>query len=398
MLTSSVEAARGARPTWARTRSGASALGEVGGEVGGAAGQRLGERAEAVLAAGDEDQLGARLAGESLRGRLADPARRAGDQRPCSRRESYSTRPDRRATCKDERDGRCDRNAGSPAVRRAARRRAGDAAGAVLRPRLRPGAHPVHGADVPSPDLVGTGPGPAGARRAVVVVGGLRLADQRRSTPRRARSRLVIFARDGGAADRLALRAGGVRRPRPRLRPRLRRRPRSRTSPSSCSPAPRTTRCATRCSASPPAPRSRSACSPAASLLDGLAQGSLWALALFLDMAGPYFFGSEGWKLVPGHFAERHGLIVIIALGESIVAIGAGAAGVAHRRHRSPPPCSASPSPPRCGGSTSTSSRWSPGAGWREPQKGASSTRWPATPTPICTFRWSPGSSSSLLG
>lgn len=65
----------------------------------------------------------------------------------------------------------------------------------------------------------------------------------------------------------------------------------------------------------------------AASFFDGLAQGALWALALFLDMAGPYFFGSEGWKLVPGHFAERHGLIVIIALGESIVAIGVGAAG-----------------------------------------------------------------------
>jgi low temperature requirement protein LtrA len=62
-----------------------------------------------------------------------------------------------------------------------------------------------------------------------------------------------------------------------------------------------------------------------ASLFDGLAQGALWALALFLDMAEPYFFGSEGWKLVPGHFAERHGLIVIIALGESIVAIGVGA-------------------------------------------------------------------------
>ncbi|HEX2708377.1 MAG TPA: low temperature requirement protein A [Solirubrobacterales bacterium] len=65
----------------------------------------------------------------------------------------------------------------------------------------------------------------------------------------------------------------------------------------------------------------------AASLFDGLAQGALWALALFLDMALPYFFGTEGWKLVPRHFAERHGLIVIIALGESIVAIGVGAAG-----------------------------------------------------------------------
>jgi low temperature requirement protein LtrA len=64
-----------------------------------------------------------------------------------------------------------------------------------------------------------------------------------------------------------------------------------------------------------------------ASLFDGLVQGALWALAIFLDIAGPYFFGSEGWKLVPGHFAERHGLIVIIALGESIVAIGVGASG-----------------------------------------------------------------------
>ncbi len=64
-----------------------------------------------------------------------------------------------------------------------------------------------------------------------------------------------------------------------------------------------------------------------ASLFDGLPQAALWALALFLDMGGPYLFGSEGWRLVPGHFAERHGLILIIALGESIVAIGAGAAG-----------------------------------------------------------------------
>ena len=61
-----------------------------------------------------------------------------------------------------------------------------------------------------------------------------------------------------------------------------------------------------------------------ASLLDGPAQGALWALALVLDAGEPYFFGAEGWKLVPEHFAERHGLIVIIALGESIVAIGAG--------------------------------------------------------------------------
>jgi low temperature requirement protein LtrA len=64
-----------------------------------------------------------------------------------------------------------------------------------------------------------------------------------------------------------------------------------------------------------------------ASAFDGLAQAALWVLALALDFGGPYFFGIEGWQLVPGHFAERHGLIIIIALGESIVEIGAGAAG-----------------------------------------------------------------------
>jgi low temperature requirement protein LtrA len=63
----------------------------------------------------------------------------------------------------------------------------------------------------------------------------------------------------------------------------------------------------------------------AASAADGALQGGLWTLALVLDMSGPYLFGSEGWTLVPAHFAERHGLIVIIALGESIVAIGVGA-------------------------------------------------------------------------
>jgi low temperature requirement protein LtrA len=66
-----------------------------------------------------------------------------------------------------------------------------------------------------------------------------------------------------------------------------------------------------------------------ASFADGTLQGALWALALALDMGGPLFIESEGWRLEPHHFAERHGLIVLIALGESIVAIGVGAeAGV----------------------------------------------------------------------
>lgn len=66
----------------------------------------------------------------------------------------------------------------------------------------------------------------------------------------------------------------------------------------------------------------------AASATDGTLQGALWAAALVLDAGGPYVFGAEGWQLVPGHFAERHALMIIIALGESIVAIGVGADGL----------------------------------------------------------------------
>jgi low temperature requirement protein LtrA len=62
----------------------------------------------------------------------------------------------------------------------------------------------------------------------------------------------------------------------------------------------------------------------AAASADGL-RLAMWGLALLLDAGGPFLFGQDGWKLVPGHFAERHGAIVIIALGESIVAIGVGA-------------------------------------------------------------------------
>jgi low temperature requirement protein LtrA len=57
----------------------------------------------------------------------------------------------------------------------------------------------------------------------------------------------------------------------------------------------------------------------AGSQADGDVQIALWGLALALDMAGPLLFGSEGWQLSPEHFAERHGLILIIALGESIL-------------------------------------------------------------------------------
>jgi low temperature requirement protein LtrA len=65
-----------------------------------------------------------------------------------------------------------------------------------------------------------------------------------------------------------------------------------------------------------------------ASQLHGAAQVAAWAAALVLDMAGPLLRGVEGWTLVPAHFAERHGLVILIAIGESIVAVGAGARDV----------------------------------------------------------------------
>jgi low temperature requirement protein LtrA len=65
-----------------------------------------------------------------------------------------------------------------------------------------------------------------------------------------------------------------------------------------------------------------------AGFTDGGAQAALWTIALTIDYLGGAF-SSGGWRVSPGHFAERHGLIIIIALGESIVAIGVGARGEA---------------------------------------------------------------------
>jgi low temperature requirement protein LtrA len=64
-----------------------------------------------------------------------------------------------------------------------------------------------------------------------------------------------------------------------------------------------------------------------ASQFQGWLQTGLWMLALLADYVGTALGGFRGWRLPsPGHFSERHGLIIIIALGESIVAIGVGVA------------------------------------------------------------------------
>ena len=63
-----------------------------------------------------------------------------------------------------------------------------------------------------------------------------------------------------------------------------------------------------------------------AGFLDGPARIAVWLIALAIDYLGPTVVGvGRGWRVAPEHFAERHGLIVLIALGESIIAIGLGA-------------------------------------------------------------------------
>ncbi|HVE73941.1 MAG TPA: low temperature requirement protein A [Mycobacteriales bacterium] len=60
-------------------------------------------------------------------------------------------------------------------------------------------------------------------------------------------------------------------------------------------------------------------------LIGDSAQTALWIAAIVIDYGGIYLTDDDGWRLpAPGHFAERHGLIVLIALGESIVATGLG--------------------------------------------------------------------------
>ncbi|MFE9958716.1 low temperature requirement protein A [Micromonospora sp. NPDC005299] len=51
----------------------------------------------------------------------------------------------------------------------------------------------------------------------------------------------------------------------------------------------------------------------------------LWVLALVVDYGGIMAIGAAGWQIYSAaHWTERHGLIIIVALGESLVAIGVG--------------------------------------------------------------------------
>ncbi|NNE73973.1 MAG: low temperature requirement protein A [Acidimicrobiales bacterium] len=61
--------------------------------------------------------------------------------------------------------------------------------------------------------------------------------------------------------------------------------------------------------------------------LEDEARVIIWIVAAAVVIAGTVAAGSGNWIVRPGHFAERHGLIIIIALGEVIVAIGIAVVG-----------------------------------------------------------------------
>ncbi|MDQ3352829.1 MAG: low temperature requirement protein A, partial [Actinomycetota bacterium] len=66
----------------------------------------------------------------------------------------------------------------------------------------------------------------------------------------------------------------------------------------------------------------------AGAAVGGEAQKWWWVAAVAVDQAGVYFVRSTRWRLnSASHFAERFGLILIIAIGESIVAVGAATSG-----------------------------------------------------------------------
>jgi len=63
----------------------------------------------------------------------------------------------------------------------------------------------------------------------------------------------------------------------------------------------------------------------AGGILAGPARLGCWAAVAVISYGGVLVNGDRGWQISPRHFVERFGQIILIALGESIVAIGIGA-------------------------------------------------------------------------
>jgi low temperature requirement protein LtrA len=67
----------------------------------------------------------------------------------------------------------------------------------------------------------------------------------------------------------------------------------------------------------------------AGGIAGGTAQYLLWIAAVTLEWLSPRVIDDSGFVIEPGHFVERHGLVVLVAIGESVVAAGIGAARLA---------------------------------------------------------------------
>jgi low temperature requirement protein LtrA len=63
-------------------------------------------------------------------------------------------------------------------------------------------------------------------------------------------------------------------------------------------------------------------------IVGGAVEYVLWGLAVSLFVVIPWLVPEEAGWIKVGHFVERHGLVVMVALGESVVAVGIGASGL----------------------------------------------------------------------
>jgi low temperature requirement protein LtrA len=100
-------------------------------------------------------------------------------------------------------------------------------------------------------------------------------------------------------------------------------------------------------------------------LAGGWTQTLLFAGALLVDWVGTYLTSRQGgWRMhSAGHWTERHGDFVILAIGESVVAIGRARPSTPSARRCCWRPSWAWPPPSACGGCTSTRRRWRPSTG-----------------------------------
>jgi len=62
----------------------------------------------------------------------------------------------------------------------------------------------------------------------------------------------------------------------------------------------------------------------AAGFTNGGLRWTLFVVSFVLHWATPYLSNTAGFRIRVGHFVERHGLILLIAIGESVVAVGIG--------------------------------------------------------------------------